>query len=46
MKAADKFTGIIDGKEKTFPKGAKISAKDATALGLDKKPELVEPAKA
>lgn len=45
MRAAKKFTGIIDGKPKAFQKGDPITKAEADELGLAKKPDLTERAK-
>lgn len=41
MKAAVKFTGVVNGKEKVFNEGDPITAKEAEEMGLDGKPDLV-----
>tara|TARA_R110002020_G_scaffold41283_1_gene121831 strand:- start:7344 stop:7487 length:144 start_codon:yes stop_codon:yes gene_type:complete len=40
--AKQNFIGIINGKEKDFKEGQKISQKDAKELNLAEKPELAK----
>ena len=42
MIAKKPFTGVINGEEKRFSAGDKITPAEAKALGLAKKPDLVE----
>lgn len=41
MRAKVKFTGVINGVEKTFDKGDTITTKEAKELDLKNKPDLV-----